>query len=78
MLTSWKTTLAGLIAGLPIAINALVQAYNAGTFTGEKGAQLAAGIGLVLIGLVAKDHDVTGGTKPNTAVTKPAAPIVTK
>lgn len=78
MLTSWKTTLAGLIAGLPVAIDALVTAYNAGTFTGKTGVQLAAAIGIVLFGLFAKDHDVTGGTKPNTAVTTPSTPIVTK
>lgn len=70
MITSWKTTLAGLIAGLPIAADALIQAYTAGTFTGKTGAQLALGIGAVLIGAFAKDHDVTGGIKPNTAVTK--------
>lgn len=61
---SWKTTLAGLIAGLPIAADALIQAYNSGTFTGKTGSQLALAIGLVIMGLFAKDHNVTGGTKP--------------
>lgn len=57
---SWKTTLAGLLTGVPTAIDALVQAYNAGTFTGESGSQLALGIGMVLLGACAKDHNVTG------------------
>jgi hypothetical protein len=79
MLTSWKTTLAGLIAGLPIAANAILTAYDAGAFTGKTGLQLVGAIGIVLFGLFAKDHDVTGGTKPNTAVTKTTAtPLITK
>lgn len=65
MITNWKTTLAGLAAGIPVGIDALVQAYNAGAFNGKTGAQLAAAIGIVLIGLFSKDHDVTGGSRPN-------------
>lgn len=61
---SWKTTLAGLVAGLPAAIDALIQAYNSGAFTGKTGTELAFGIGVVLMGLYAKDHNVTGGTNP--------------
>jgi len=54
---SWKTTMAGLLTGLPVAIDALVTAYNAGTFTGKSGAQLFVGIGLVLLGAFSKDHN---------------------
>jgi hypothetical protein len=61
---NWKTTLAGLTVGLPVAWDAIVQAYNAGAFTGKSGLQLVAAIGIVLLGLVSKDHNVTGGTKP--------------
>lgn len=60
---NWKTSAAGLIAGLPIAIDALVQAYNTGTFNGKSGGQLALAIGLVLLGLLSKDHNVTGASK---------------
>lgn len=60
---NWKTFVAGLLAGLPTAIDAIVQAYNAGTFTGKSGTQLIAGIGIVLFGVWAKDKNVTGGTK---------------
>lgn len=55
-----KTSLAGLIAGLPFIIDALMQAYTAGTFTNKSGLQLVAAIGVVLLGLYSKDHDVKG------------------
>lgn len=57
---SWKTTIAGLLTGVPVAIDALVQAYNAGTFTGKTGTQLLVAMGIVLLGLYSKDHNVTG------------------
>ena len=50
-----KTTLAGLLTGLPLLIDALIQAYNAGAFTGKSGSQLVLAIGLVLIGYLASD-----------------------
>lgn len=52
-LKNWKTTLAGLAAGLTIAAN--------GGFT--KGALLN-GASLFLVSLFAKDADVTGGQRP--------------
>jgi hypothetical protein len=55
-----KTSLAGLLAGIPFLIDALMQAYNAGTFTNKSGTQLLCSIGLVLLGLYSKDHDVKG------------------
>jgi hypothetical protein len=59
---NWKTTLAGFIAGLPVAIDAIMKAYDAGAFTGKTGLQLVAAVGVILFGLWAKDHNVTGGT----------------
>lgn len=59
---SWKTTLAGILAGAPVAIQSLLDAYNSGQFTGKSFAQLAIGIGVILIGVYAKDKNVTGGT----------------
>lgn len=59
---NWKTTIAGLIAGLPVGIDALITAFNAGAFTGKSGAQLALAIGIILFGVYAKDKNVTGGT----------------
>lgn len=50
-----KTTLAGLLTGLPLLIDALIQAYNAGAFTDKSGSQLLLAIGLVLIGYLASD-----------------------
>ena len=51
----FKTTIAGLIAGVPMLIDALIQAYNAGSFTDKSGVQLALSIGLVLMAYFAKD-----------------------
>jgi len=50
-----KTTLAGLLTGLPLLIDALIQAYNAGAFTDKSGSQLLLAIGLVTIGWLASD-----------------------
>ena len=55
-----KTSLAGLLAGLPFIVDALLQAYTAGSFTNKSGLQLVAAIGVVLLGLYSKDHDVKG------------------
>jgi len=62
IMKSYKTTLAGILAGLPVAIQSILDAYNAGQFTGKSLSQLAVGIGVILIGVYAKDHNVTGGT----------------
>ena len=51
----FKTTLAGLIAGLPLLFDALLQAYSAGAFSEKSGLQLALAIGLVLMAYFAKD-----------------------
>jgi hypothetical protein len=61
---SWKTTLAGILAGLPVAVQSLLDAYNSGQFTGKSFSQLAVGVGIILIGVYAKDKNVTGGTTP--------------
>ncbi len=57
---NFKTSLAGIIAGVPFIIDALMQAYSTGAFTGKSGLQLVAAIGVVLLGLYSKDHDVKG------------------
>ena len=57
---NFKTSLAGIIAGVPFIIDALMQAYSAGAFTNKSGLQLLAAIGVVLLGLYSKDHDVKG------------------
>lgn len=63
---NWKTTLVGLVTGAIPAIDALITAYNSGYFTEKTGYQLLIGIGLILFGVFAKDHNVTGGTQPLT------------
>lgn len=54
-----KTTIAGIVAGLPLLIDALVQAYNAGAFTGKSGSQLVLSIALIVIGWFLKDPKKT-------------------
>lgn len=53
---SWKTTVAGLVAGLPFAADALVQAYTAGKFTGQSGTQLCFSVAVIVLGCYAADH----------------------
>lgn len=52
---NWKTTLAGLVAGLPVAIDAILQAYTAGYFTDKSGWQLAASLAFIVLGTVLRD-----------------------
>jgi len=60
---NWKTTLAGLLAALPIAYDALLTAYNAGAFTNKTGGQLIVAIAIALFARYAKDHNVSGTAK---------------
>lgn len=62
MFKNWKTTLGGLVAGLPIGINAVINAYAAGELNGQSGSQLFLAIGIILLGAYSKDHNVTGGS----------------
>lgn len=65
---NWKTTLTGLIAGLPFAVDAIMQAYAAGYFTGKTGWQLAASIAFIILGVILKDkpkNDVQSIGTPN-------------
>ena len=52
---NWKTTLAGLLVGLPTLIDSLITAYSAGEFEGKNTMQLAVGIGFILLGWLASD-----------------------
>lgn len=66
---NWKTTLAGILAGLPIAIDAIMQAYTAGYFTDKSGWQLAFSISFIILGAVLKDKPINTqkiiGGRPN-------------
>lgn len=59
---NWKTTLAGTLAGLPLFLGGV------GVHFGHLGAvsvdQAIGGLGALLLGFFAKDHNVTGGTTP--------------
>jgi len=56
-----KTTLAGLVPGLLLAADALIQAYAAGQFEGKTGKQLLIAAGLFLIGWYATDKKKPSG-----------------
>lgn len=60
---NWRTTLAGLVTGLPFLIDALVQAYNSGAFTDKSGWQLFGAIGWIVVTFLVKDFNVTGASK---------------
>lgn len=62
MFKNWKTTLTGILAGLPGIVDALDTAFKSGALSGKTGCELALSIGFVVFGAVAKDHNVTGGT----------------
>ena len=65
----YKTTLAGLVLGLPIAEDALSTAYQQGAFTGKSVSQTLIAVGIILLTLWAKDR-----TKP---IENPAPPTET-
>ena len=52
--------MAGFLTGFPVIIDSLATAYTAAQFEGKSGLQLMIGIGVVLIGAYAKDHNVSG------------------
>lgn len=52
---NWRTTLLGLIGGLPFAIEAIVDAYNSGYFTDRSGWQLVGSIAFTVLMAIIKD-----------------------
>ncbi len=64
MKKNWKTTLVGLTGGIPLATDAVLDAFKAGAFDGQSGMQLVIAIVIVLLGALSKDHNVTGGSTP--------------
>ena len=54
---NWKTFVAGLIVGIPqlLISSGIVEANN-------RWVSLATSVGAIVLGLVAKDNNVTGGT----------------
>ena len=51
----WRTTLAGLLTGLPFAIDAIMQAYTAGYFTDKTGWTLFGSLAWILMTALVKD-----------------------
>lgn len=63
---NWRTTLAGLALSAYPIINSVIEAYNAGYFTNKTGQQLWLGIGFIILGVLCKDHNVSGSKPSNT------------
>lgn len=53
---SWKTTLAGVLTGLPVIISSVMEAYNSGQFIGKNAIQIFIAIGIILMGYLSADH----------------------
>ena len=58
---NWKTTVAGLIAGTITILQTIANAYQ--THTTVNWYQVAFGAAIMVLGVVGKDFNVTGGTK---------------
>lgn len=71
LFANWKTTLAGAITGGTISIDAFVQE---GISKGWR--QALIGLAIILIGIFAKDGDVTGIGASATNIEQEALPIV--
>jgi hypothetical protein len=63
---NWKTTVLGAVAGVTQIAGTLAgSGFSIGHFGGSDWLHVIAGLGTGLLGLYAKDHDVTGGTRPS-------------
>jgi hypothetical protein len=58
---NWKTTLIGLLGAIAIALEPIIsgQGFN----WKDDGGKIFTAIVVAALGFVAKDHDVTGGTR---------------
>lgn len=63
---NWRTTLAGIALSAYPIIDSIIQAYTAGYFTDKTGMQLWLGVGFIIFGVLAKDHNVSGSKPTNT------------
>lgn len=66
MFTNWQTTLSGLPALVTAALGIYNALKNGQAPSSEEWGVIGASISTVLIGLNAKDKNVTGGTVPQT------------
>jgi len=61
-ITNWKTSVGGLLAGGPAILCQMFHICSVGHLGGGDWLGLISGIGAVWMGLLAKDHNVTGGS----------------
>ena len=66
-MTNYKTTIAGLVAAVAAALIPVLQ--KGGFNLSEDWPKLLIAVAIAVLGLLAKDHDVTGGT-PSTPATR--------
>jgi hypothetical protein len=66
---NWKTTLAGAIPGLIIFFYSLLESLKAGQAFDFR--DMLLGLGLTMLGFLAKDLNVTGGNKSQPTVNNP-------
>lgn len=61
---NWKTTLLGILGALGLIFgNALTNKANDPNAPAVNAANLVPAVAVAILGIVAKDNDVTGGTK---------------
>lgn len=72
---NWRTTLAGIALSAYPIIDSVMQAFNAGYFTDKTGMQLWLGVGFIIFGVLAKDHNVSGSKPNNTTAEGEEEPI---
>ncbi len=56
---SWKTSLSGIFAGLAILLAQAITLTDSDPLTNPEYTQIVAAIGLIVMGLNARDNDVT-------------------
>jgi hypothetical protein len=60
---NWRTTLSGIVIGAYPVYDALYSAFVSGQFKGKHGLELALGIGVIALGVLAKDRPTPPPTK---------------
>jgi hypothetical protein len=66
---NWKTTLSGAVSGLIIFFYGLLESLKAGQAFDFR--DMLLGLGLTMLGFLAKDMNVTGGTVSQPTVPNP-------
>jgi hypothetical protein len=60
---SWKTSLAGVVGGCAVAVSGIIQANAVNGHVNWS--SISTGIVIAIIGVLSKDFDTTGGSRPS-------------